>query len=160
MIGLIIAIILFNLIAFRANTRLTLNQILHLWTFTIAFQQIFDLMINIKYHGYWYFTKGVDWKAIPAHLALLPPVNMLFLNWYPFKKNIRHKIGYLVIWVIAILIYELMTLLPEPWGYFHYGWWELWYSAIVNPILFLILLGYYKWVLKAENKLLTKINKI
>lgn len=52
MIGLIIAIILFNIVAFKANTKLTLNQILHLWTFTIAFQQIFDLMVNIKYHGY------------------------------------------------------------------------------------------------------------
>jgi hypothetical protein len=80
----------------------------------------------------------------------------MFLNWYPFKRNTRHKIGYLVIWGIAILVYEIITLLPEPWGYFHYGWWKLWHSAIVNPILFLILLGYYKWICKAENKLLTK----
>ncbi len=47
-----------------------------------------------------------------------------------------------------------ITLLPEPWGFFHYGWWTLWHSAILNPILLIILLGYYKWVWKIENKLI------
>ncbi|MGE6833277.1 hypothetical protein ACQKGA_26250 [Priestia megaterium] len=156
MIGLILAIIIFNLIAFKHKENLTLNQVLHIWAFTIAFQNSFDLFIDFKYHGYWYFTKEVDWKALPAHLLLLPPVNIVFLNGYPFKKKIRHKIGYLVIWVMVILIYETITRLPEPWGYFDYGWWELWHSAIVDPILFLTLLAYYKWIRKAENKLLAK----
>jgi hypothetical protein len=53
----------------------------------------------------------------------------------------------------AILLYEMITLHPEPWGYFHYGWWNLWYSAIIAPVLLLITLGYYKWGLKLENKL-------
>jgi hypothetical protein len=156
MIGLLIAIIVFNLIAFRTNTTLTLNQILHVWTFTIASQQTFDLLIEFKYEGYWYFGKEVDWMGLLAHTILIPPVNMMFLNWYPFKKKLRHKTRYIVIWVIAILIYETITLLPKPWGYFHYGWWKLWYAAIVDPILLLILLNYYKWIRKAENKLLTK----
>ncbi|MGG0305854.1 hypothetical protein ABEY43_26200 [Priestia megaterium] len=53
------------------------------------------------------------------------------------------------------MLYEMITLHPEPWGYFHYGWWNLWYSAIIDPVLLLITLGYYKWGLKLENKLLT-----
>lgn len=54
MIGLIITIILVNFIAFKTNKRLTANQIVHLWLFTIAFQSNFDVYIDLKYHGYWY----------------------------------------------------------------------------------------------------------
>jgi hypothetical protein len=158
MIGLIIAIILFNLIAFKTNKRLTANQIVHIWAFTIAFQMLFDLIVEFKFHGYWYFYKGVDWKGLLAHTVLIPPVNMMFLNWFPFNKPIRQKITYLFFWVMGILMYETITLLPEPWGFFHYGWWKLWHAAIVDPVLLLILLGYYKWVCKLENQLLENPN--
>jgi hypothetical protein len=43
MTGLIIAIILFNFIAFKTNKRLTANQIVHIWTFTIALQGLGDI---------------------------------------------------------------------------------------------------------------------
>ncbi|RDZ08115.1 hypothetical protein C3744_26305 [Priestia megaterium] len=153
MIGLIIAIIAFNLIAFIVNKRLTANQILHIWIFTTAFQLTFDLYVNFKYHGYWYFTKGVDWKAFPAHAILIPPVNIIFLNWFPYRNLLSKKIIYLIYWDIALVLYEVLTLLPEPWGYFRYGWWDWWYSAAINPILLMILLGYYKWTCKLEEKI-------
>lgn len=70
------------------------------------------------------------------------------------------QLFYLVVFVICILIYELITLLPEPWGYFHYGWWKLWYAAIVDPILLLILLGYYKWICMLEMNAVRKWNKL
>lgn len=151
MIGLIIAIIVFNFIAFKKNKNLTANQILHIWLFTIMLQQTFDVFVDLKYHGYWYFTKDADFEGLLPHMALLPPVNMMFLNWYPFKGKGTQKFYYLFFWVIAILLYEILTLLPEPWGFFHYGWWKLWYSLIANPILFLILLGYYKLVCRLEK---------
>ncbi|MFC3883924.1 hypothetical protein ACFOU2_10575 [Bacillus songklensis] len=152
MIGLILAIIVFNFIAFRTNKRLTVNQIVHIWTFTIAFQLIFDVIVEFKYHGYWYFDKGVNWAGVLPHTVLVPPVNMMFLNWYPFKNAISKQIAFMIIWVIGVLIYEVLTLLPDPWGYFHYGWWKLWYAAIIDPILLLILLTYYKWICKLEKK--------
>jgi hypothetical protein len=156
MLGLIIAIILFNFIAFKTNKRLTANQIVHLWLFTIAFQSNFDVYIDLKYHGYWYFTDGADWTGILVHTVLIPPVNMMFLNWYPFKRNYIRQVWYFIFWLIAILLYEMLTLLPEPWGYFYYGWWNLWHSAILNPVLLLILLGYYKAVCKLEDRLLAR----
>jgi hypothetical protein len=152
MLGLIIAIIVFNFIAFKTNKLITSSQIVHIWVFTIAFQHVFDLTIDMKYHGYWYFTQSIDWRGLPAHILLLPPVNMMFLNWFPFKSTYTSKIHYFILWEIGTLLYEVITLLPEPWGYFRYGWWNLWYSAIVNPILLLILLGYYKWICKLEKK--------
>ncbi len=153
MIGLIVAIIIFNFIAFKFNKRLTLNQIINIWVFTIAFRQTSDVFLDFKYHAYWYFTKDIDWIALPFHLVLIPSINMMFLNWFPFRTIIINQILYITIWVIGSLIYELIALLPDPWGYFHYGWWKLWYDAIADPILFLILLAYYKLVCKAEKKL-------
>ncbi|MEK3988883.1 MULTISPECIES: hypothetical protein [Robertmurraya] len=154
MIGLFIAIITFNFIAFKTVKRFTTNQIVHIWIFTIAFQCIFDLIVEFKYHAYWYFDKQVDWLGMLAHTVLIPPVNMMFLNWFPFYQSVWKKFIYMFFWVIGILIYETLTLLPEPWGYFHYGWWRIWHAAIVDPILLLILLGYYKWICKLEMQLL------
>lgn len=143
MLGLIIAIVIFNFIAFKTNKRLSSSQIAHVWSFTIAFQNVFDLMVDVKYHGYWYFSKSIDWRALSAHTILLPPVIMMFLNWYPFHRPLGNHIRYFLYWLAGMLAYEMLTLLPQPWGYFYYGWWKLAYSAIVDPILLLILLGYY-----------------
>lgn len=152
MIGLISAVIIFNTIAFNINKRLTANQIVHIWAFTIAFQCIFDIIVEFKYHGYWYFSKGVDWVGIIPHTVLIPPVNMMFLNGYPFERGMRKKLTHIAVWTIGILVYETITLLPEPWGYFHYGWWKLWHAALLDPVLFFILLKYYKWICKLERQ--------
>lgn len=96
MIGLIIAIILFNFIAFKTNKRLTANQIVHIWAFTIALQQLGDLYIDTKYHGYWYFSKDIDgWREILTLTVLIPPVNMMFLNWYPSGEAFHKRIMYI-----------------------------------------------------------------
>ncbi|MGG3575150.1 hypothetical protein ABES25_21350 [Bacillus gobiensis] len=79
MLGLILAVILFNLVAFITNNRLTKNQIVHIWTFTTDFQILGDTYIDTKYHGYWYFTKEIDgWIEITTFTVLIPPVNMMF----------------------------------------------------------------------------------
>ncbi|MDF2058452.1 hypothetical protein P2R43_30575 [Priestia megaterium] len=142
--------------SFKTNKRLTAKQIVHLWLFTITFQSSFDVYIDLKYHGYWYFTDDADWKGLLVHTVLLPPVNMMFLNWYPFKRGYIKQVCYFIFWLIAILLYEMLTLLPAPWGYFHYGRWNLWHSAILNPVLLLILLGFYKVICKIEDKLLLR----
>ncbi|WHY88779.1 hypothetical protein QNH39_13480 [Neobacillus novalis] len=151
MIGLLIAIFVFNFIAFKTNNRLTSNHIVHIWTFTIAFQTLFDMFMEFKFHGYWYFKKAIEWEGVLPHVLLVPPVNMMFLNWYPIKAKISKRIVYIILFVCAILLYELITLLPEPWGYFHYGWWKLWHAALIDPILLLILLCYYKWIGRIER---------
>jgi hypothetical protein len=152
MIGLLAAIILFNFVAFKKNKIMTANQIVHIWVFTIAFQTTFDLFIEFKYHGYWYFDKEVDWRGLLAHIMVVPAANMIFLNWFPHRSNVLRKVGFFIVFVIIILLYELITTLPEPWGYFHFGWWSIWHSAILDPILLLILLAYYRWICRLEKK--------
>ena len=151
MLGLIIAVILFNSAAFITNKRLTKNQIVHTWTFTIVLQMVVDCYLGVKYHGYWYFNKGVEWMDLPAFTLLGAPVIMLFLNWYPLQSSFLKRMIYIIFWSILILIYEVITLLPEPWGFFNYGWWKLSYSAIWYPGLLLIELYFYQWVCKIEK---------
>lgn len=148
---LLISILLFNYIAYK-NNKIPTHRNLSIWSFTIAFQVTFDVFIEFKYHGYWYFDKGVDWIGVLPHTLLIPPINVLLLSWFPFNSNLFKKVIYITCWTIGVLIYEALALLPEPWGYFHLGWWELWYDSIVVPILILILLGYYKLICKLENE--------
>jgi hypothetical protein len=152
MIGLIVSIIIFNLIAFKTNKRLTPSQIVQIWTFTISFQLLFDLIVEFKYHSYWYFDKGVNWIGLVPRTILIPPVNIIFLNLYPFGKSLLKRVMYVFAFVIFILLYELATLLPEPWGYFHYGWWKIEYSAIVDFIILYCLLEFYKWIRWLDTK--------
>ncbi|WP_286137295.1 hypothetical protein [Bacillus sp. 7894-2] len=51
------------------------------------------------------------------------------------------KVSYFIIPEIFLLGHETAALLPHPFCFFHYGWWNLWYSAFVNPILLMILMG-------------------
>lgn len=153
MIVLILTIIIVGVIALKIEKRINVNQMLHIWMFTTAFQTIFDYFISIKHRGYWYFTEDiVDYHEVLPHLFLVPIVNIIFLNGYPFQKSLFKRLLYTSYWLIGILIYEFITLIPEPWGYFHYGWWHVWHSVVLNPILIFILLRYYRFVCRVEEK--------
>ncbi|WP_251550658.1 hypothetical protein [Neobacillus muris] len=152
MIGIILSIIAFNYFAFSGKKTLSGNQLLHVWTFSVAFQTIFDVFVEFKYHAYWYFNKEVDWEGVLPHFFVVPQANFIFLKWFPFKAERMKKIIYILLFTLFIVLYELVTLLPEPWGYFHYGWWTIWHAVIVDPILLLILLGFYRLVRKLEKR--------
>lgn len=160
MVGLLLSVLVFNFVAFKINKRLSLSQIVQIWTFTIAFQLLFDLIVEFKYQSYWYFAPGVDWSGLIPRTILVPPVNIIFLNLYPFNNSARKRAGFLVSFVLFIVLYELVAMLPEPWGYFRYGWWKIWYSAILDPILLGCLLGFYKWVQWLEVKGVRKTSMI
>jgi hypothetical protein len=151
MFGLIVSVIIFNFLCYKLNRKLSPNQTLNIWFFTVALQNIFDEIIDIKYHGYWYFTKAVDWQAIPAVTLLIPPINIIYLNYYPYKKPWFIKGLYIFFWSCLILTYEWLTLLPAPFGYFHYGWWKVTYSCILDPILFTLVVSYYHLILHFEG---------
>lgn len=152
MVGLLISVIIFNLIAVKINKKLTLSQVVQIWTFTIAFQNVFDLIVEFKFHSYWYFTPGVDWAGLIPRTILIPPVNIIFLNLYPFGKSAMKRILFVALFVTVILLYELAALLPQPWGYFHYGSWKIEYSLIADPIILYFLLGFYKWIRFLDSK--------
>ena len=145
------SIVLFNFVVYKMKKQLTKNQIVHIWAFSMILEILFDIFIDEKTNGYWYFWKGIDWTNILAYTILIPPVCVTFLNWFPFHGSMFKRARYIIFWTIFFLIYESLSLLPKPWGYFHYGWWNLLYSAILDPILLIILLGYYKWICRIEK---------
>jgi hypothetical protein len=147
------SVLVFNAFAFWKVKKFSWNMILHIWIFTCAFQNLFDVFIDIKYQGYWYMTKGIDWLAFPAYTMLIPPVNLLFIHWFPFHQSLVRRMVYIAVWEVCLLLYEYLATFPEPFGYFHYGWWTLWHSAFINPLLLLALLGYFKLASNLEFKL-------
>jgi hypothetical protein len=153
MVLFVSSIIAFNAIAYKINKKLTMNQVVHIWTFSMVLEMMFDIFIDEKKHGYSYFWNGIDWTNILVYLLLIPPVNIVFLNLFPFGSSLLKRIGFMSLFVAVIVGYEALTLVPEPWGYFHYGWWHLYYSLILDPILLSILILYYKWICKIEKSI-------
>ncbi|MEH7076449.1 hypothetical protein [Neobacillus drentensis] len=156
MVGIILAVFIFNVIALKVRKRLTRSEMLQIWLFTSLLQLVFDLFVSLKYHGYWYFNKGVDGVSLLVYLCLVPPVNIIFLNLFPLKNSLWKQISFFLAWNVGIVLYEVLTLLPEPWGYFHYGWWRLYHSILLNPFLLLSLLGFYKLIGRLEQGSLGK----
>lgn len=153
MIGLATGIVVFIFIALKTNKRLPMNHVLQIWTFSAALQTGFDVYMIMKYKGYWYFERdAIEFAAILPHLFLVPAVNIIFLNKYPFDNRLIKRVLCIAIWTVGIVIYELITLLPEPWGFLRYGWWNIWYSALLDPILFFILVKYYRLVKRLDKK--------
>lgn len=153
MVLFIISIIIFNLIVMKMKKHLSKNRIVHIWAFSMISEITFDIFIDEKMNGYWYFWKGIDWTNILVYALIIPPVNVIFLNWFPFNKSWSKKLRTIISFIAIIIAYEVLALLPEPWGYFHYGWWHLYYSLILDPILVTILLLYYKWICKIEKSI-------
>ncbi|WP_318010526.1 hypothetical protein [Cytobacillus oceanisediminis] len=89
MIGLLIAIFVFNLVSFKVNKLLNKKQVAHIWMFTVAFQVVVDQYVDLKYQGYYYFSKSIDIAAVLPITVLVPPVNIVFLNWYPFDSSVK-----------------------------------------------------------------------
>ncbi|WEG11288.1 hypothetical protein PU629_14075 [Pullulanibacillus sp. KACC 23026] len=152
MILFIVSLIVFNSIVIVMKKQLTKNQIFHVWKFSMILEMVFDLFIDEKLNGYSYFDKGIDGINIIVYALLIPPVNIMILNGYLFYSRIPKKLIYLLGWLIFVIGYEYLALLPEPWGFFHYGWWKIYYSMILDPILLMILLGYFKWVTYIEKR--------
>ena len=98
------------------------------------------------------FYQGIEYSGLLAHLLLVPPVNVLFIKNGIHIMRMVESSFYIITMGNGTLGYEFLALLPEPWGYFHYGWWNIGYSIILNPILLILLYLYYKWiVLKIEK---------
>lgn len=152
MVGFWVSLFVFNVLAFFFHHRLSNVQILCVWLFTVSFQTITDVFLDFHYQAYWYFTKEVEWLTLPNVLFLVPPVNIIFLHFFPFGEGKKKQLVYLFGFTVTILLYELFTLLPQPLGYFHYGWWEFYYSALLDPFLLLSVVGFYKFVLFLEKR--------
>lgn len=140
---LIISVIVFNLVAILIPKRISGIKIITTTLFSLYLEIMTNVFLDLKYDLYGYFNKGVDWEGLIYILGVYPPVNILFLNYFPYKKKMLNKAIYIFGWSVFADVYELLFLWS---GTFYYNGWKFWYSIIIYPILYIILVGFYKYV--------------
>jgi hypothetical protein len=133
----IISVIFFNLIAILIPKQLTKHEIYTTSLFAFAMSSTTDLLLADKYHLYSYFDKGVQYMDIVTMVGIYPAMNTIFLNLFPFNKKLVVKIFYIVGWTIFAIAYEWIA---EKTAFFNYTGWKLWYSSLIYPFLYMILL--------------------
>lgn len=143
MLFLILTVIVFNLVAILVPKRISSIEILTTCLFSTHLQVMADVYLSVKYDLYGYFQKGADWRALIFIYGIYPAINIVFLNYFPYKKNWLQKTFYISAWSVFAVIYEVFFLWS---GTFYYNRWKLWYSAACYPILYVILSAFHKYI--------------
>ncbi|WP_407938544.1 CBO0543 family protein [Niallia nealsonii] len=115
--------------------------------FSLILSGTADLFLDAKFNLYHYFHEGIQLIDYIAMIGIYPAINIIFLNLYPQKKNYKIKIFYFIIRSLFATIYEYTA--KETSFFSHHGW-KIWYSALIYPILFFILLLNLKFVRKLK----------
>jgi hypothetical protein len=144
MLFLIFTVILFTIITILMPKRLTGIEMVATCLFAMYFQIIVDVYLDLKFDLYGYFKKGPDWDSVLYLFGIYPAVNLVFLNFFPYKKSFRKKSFYILGWVLFSILYEKLLLWS---GTFYYNGWKTWYSAILYPGIFLTLVIFHKYIL-------------
>ncbi|PQP88391.1 hypothetical protein CPT76_08430 [Paenibacillus sp. AR247] len=100
-------------------------------------------MFDLHYDLYGYLSPGFQWLSMLAIIMYFPSVSFLFLNFFPFHKRMRFKMIYIIVWSVFSTSFEWLTLQTD---FFYYNGWKLWYSAVLYPFIFLILVYNLKLV--------------
>lgn len=114
-----------------------------LWELLAAsiFVYMLDLFIiqicEIKYEVFVYAYKGIQWSAIIIEAIIYPAVNSIYVNFYPYNKWFKHKIMYILIASIAFTFGEYLFVKT---GFLKYYHWKLVYSALMYPLMCVILI--------------------
>jgi len=109
--------------------------------FSTVLQLITDIYLEFKFNLYWYFNPGIDYITLWVVFWIYPSVNIIFLNFYPASKKFSTSLYYILGWTLFALAYEWTALNT---GFFHYNGWKLWYSALIYPVLYSLLLINWK----------------
>jgi hypothetical protein len=103
-IFLILSVIVFNLVALLIPKRISGIEILTTSLFSLYLETMTNVFLDLKYDLYGYFTKGVNWESLLYILGIYAPVNIVFLNYFPYKKQLFSKAIY-IFWMVNICMY-------------------------------------------------------
>jgi hypothetical protein len=134
-----------NLISYFVPKKLYKIELYSTTLFALLFGIIADIILDLHYNLYGYFDGGFQWKGLLGEFLYFIPISILFLNYYPLYKPHKNQIFYILSWSVISTLLEWLILKTE---FFYENGWELWYSAIVYPIIFLILVINLKFVKK------------
>lgn len=120
-------------------------EIYIIFLFSIILGYTSDVILDLKYDLYGYFTKGVQFPGLLPIIFLFPISGFFFLNFYPYDKSLIIKSLYVAGWTAFCLIFEYLSIQS---GYFYHNGWKYWHSLIVYPLLLWIHLTHLKFVRK------------
>lgn len=151
---LIISAILFPLIVFFMPKRIPRIYLYATTGMATYFQLLTDVFLHIElnWYGYFHQTPRSEWETlwlIPIYLS----INPIFLNYYPYKRPKIAIITYIIGWSIFSTVYEFFLSIT---GVFYHNQWKLYHSAIVYPILFVLLRLQLSLVKKLKLKDITE----
>ncbi|MED1471734.1 CBO0543 family protein [Bacillus salipaludis] len=144
---LILTVIVLNAVFWLMPKKLTKIEIFSTCMFAMVFELIVNIYLDLKLDWYGYFKKGTQWGSLIVIFGIYPSANAIFLNYYQYMKNVAKKFWYIIGCSVFAVVYEWVA---EKSGYFYYHQWKPWYSAILYPFIFLILVA----VLKVVRKLI------
>jgi len=144
MLFLILSVIVFSLIALFIPKRMCGIEIITTTLFALYLEALVNVFLDFKYDLYGYFSKGVDWRGLFYGFGIFGQVSIVYLNYFPYNKKLMSKVIYIIGWSVFAYIYELLFLWSKT---YYYNGWKYWYSLIIYPILYLILMYFHKYVL-------------
>jgi len=136
------SILVFNVLAVCIRKKLSWSDIYSTTLFAYILEYTVDSILNLHYHLYGYFNEGFEYIGLIPIFLVYPAISILYLNLYPFHKPILQHVVYIAGWTLFSIVYEWSTVQA---GWFYYVSWKLWYSALIYPVLFVILLLNYKF---------------
>lgn len=149
MLFLIFTVIVLNCLIVFAPKKLSAIELIVTTLFAMYLEAIVDIYLDLKYDLFGYFFKGVDWRSLLYLFGIYPAINLLFLNFFPFRRSFHRKFLYILGWTIFSVLYELFFLWS---GTFYYRKWSIWYSAMIYPGLFIMLILFHNYILSVLEK--------
>ncbi|WP_426892613.1 CBO0543 family protein [Rossellomorea aquimaris] len=143
-----ITIFVLNGFVYMVRKRLRIIEMYVTSLFSIYLALFADSILGGMFKLYSYFEAGVDWIDFVGAIGIYPAINILFLAFFPAKKNLIIKGMYILGWTLFALCYEFVAAHYST--FFQYSGWRLIYSVPIYPILYMILLYNFRFV----NKLL------
>ncbi|OZB92436.1 CBO0543 family protein [Paenibacillus sp. XY044] len=150
MVYIYLFFLLLNIVSFAAPKHLSKIEIYATSFFAYAFGLTTDVVFDLHYNLYGYLAPGFQWLSLLGIIMYSPSTSFLFLNYFPIHKKLWSKITYILAWSAFSTGFEWLTLQTD---FFYYHGWKLWYSAVLYPFIFLILVGNLILVRKqSENR--------
>ncbi len=137
MIFMIASIIVLWMIVYSIPKRLSVFE---MYTTSLLFAvvdwSVLSVFLDVRYNWVGYFDKGADYRTLLVIAGIDPAVNLLMLNFFPFRKHFVKKLAYLAGCTFLLCFYEFMNLKI---GFKYYTKWNLGYTALYYVSLFSLL---------------------
>lgn len=149
MIKVISALLIMAFFSITMPKRLTKIEIYATSFFALFYGKTVDEILDLKKNLYGFFGKGLQYLGLVMQVLIYPTVSLLYLNYFPYKKNLQKKVLYILGW-------SVFSLLFEQWArrtiFFYYNKWKWWYSALLYPFIFISLVLNLSFVRKLIKK--------